>query len=169
MRNLPAPHAARRPRGPLARWSTALVALLYLLAWGEPLALHACPMHDGAAGAVVAALRESGAPVADAAHGTAARATATHATGHATAEHPAPDLRAVPAPADHGADDGAHLCQCLGHGCCPAGVATPTAQAVRWQVVVRRLVEPPAPAAAERTAHVAVRLLPFANGPPAQA
>lgn len=164
MRNLPAPHAARRPRGPLARWSTALVALLYLLAWGEPLALHACPMHDGVAGAAVAAVRKAAAaPAADA------------VAAHAADDHAALDRAssgshaAAPAHADHGADDGSHLCQCLGHGCCPAGVATPTAQAVRWQVVVRRLAEPPAPVAAERPAARGVRLLPFANGPPAQA
>jgi hypothetical protein len=146
---IPSPPTARRRRGPLARWSSALVAVLYLLAWGEPLSLHACPKHDGPAVAALAA-------------GTT---FAGERGGHA--DHGAHAATATPPGAP--AHDEAHVCDCLGHGCCPQGVVAPTAQAVRWQVLVRRQVEPPARAQAPRPWARAPRLLPFANGPPALA
>ncbi|MGZ8379166.1 MAG: hypothetical protein ACXW0Z_18230 [Gemmatirosa sp.] len=136
---------------PSTRLASLLLGLLYLLAWGEPVAWHPCPMHDGIT-----------VPAASAAHGPAASAQAAggHAHDAAAAEHGL--QAAAPAP-DGGHDD--HACQCLGHGCCPGGVLVPTVQAVRWRVVIARRAEPPAPAAAITRA-AAPRLLPFANGPP---
>jgi hypothetical protein len=139
-----------RPR-PLTRLATTLLGLLYLLAWGEPVAWHPCPMHDGTGmHAVTTAVTTVGAPTG-------------HAGAHADhlAAAPASVQDAAPAPDDA---DG-HACQCLGHGCCPAGVLAPTVQAVRWRVLVARRAEPPAPTT-ELARAVAPRLLPFANGPP---
>ncbi|HZF67427.1 MAG TPA: hypothetical protein VEZ47_05290 [Gemmatirosa sp.] len=155
---IPSSPNARRSRGPLARWSSALVAVLYLLAWGEPLSMHACPKHDGpAVAALGAGPTLAGAPDA--------RLVGNHG-GHA--DHGAHAAAATPAGAP-GHDGDAHLCDCLGHGCCPPGVVAPTAQAVRWHVLVRRQVEPPAAPLAPRPRAPAPRLLPFANGPPALA
>ena len=132
---------------PLTRLATTLLGLLYLLAWGEPVAWHPCPMHDG-----------TGMHAAT----TSVAASTGHASAHAehAASAPASLHEAAPTP-----DDGGHTCQCLGHGCCPAGVLAPTVQAVRWRVLVARRAEPPAPAA-ESARAAAPRLLPFANGPP---
>ena len=131
---------------PLTRLATTLLGLLYLLAWGEPVAWHPCPMHDGTG--MHAAVR--GAPTSE---------SGAHA-GHA-AHAPASVHEAAPASEDA---DG-HACQCLGHGCCPAGVLAPTVQAIRWRVVVARRADPPAPTS-ELARAAAPRLLPFANGPP---
>ena len=68
----------------------------------------------------------------------------------------------------HAEQEGAHLCSCLGNCAVSLGVAAPTAQAVRWQIVVRRRVAPIEPAADAPLA-AAPRLLPFANGPPGAA
>jgi len=132
-----------RPRPALQRVATALLALLYFAAWGEPIALHPCPMHDGP-GVTAVHARAAGAPAAQAGHGV----------------HTA-------AAADHGAPaEGDHACQCLGHGCCTAVAAGTAAQRVRWFAVVTRRADPPgaAPLTAPR-AHAA-RLLPPATGPP---
>jgi hypothetical protein len=78
-------------------------------------------------------------------------------------------MAAMPSTGSHGHQHQAsHLCSCLGQCCAALGVVAPTAQTIRWQVVVRRRVapsfdEPDAPQA------VAPRLLPFANGPPSSA
>ncbi len=133
------------------RLASLLLGLLYLLAWGEPVAWHPCPMHDGAPVAAAVA----GATAGHGGHGA-------HA-GHAGA--PAAVHEAAPAPE---ADHGDHACQCLGSGCSAAGVVAPTVQAVRWRVVVARRAEPPAPAPVFAQA-AAPRLLPFPNGPPALA
>jgi hypothetical protein len=125
----------------------ALLNLLFLFAWGEPVTLHPCPAHDGiVASSPAAAAHHMDAASGHAAHAMAAMPAGTH--GH----HP----------------DAAHLCSCLGHCCAAVGVVAPSAQTVRWQVVVRRRVapsfdEPDAPRGA------APRLLPFANGPPSSA
>lgn len=127
---------------PLRRLAAALLNLFFLLAWGEPAALHPCPMHDGVT--VVAAAG---------AHGTATAGASTPSmAAHASHEMPA----------DGGAG---HACNCLGQCSVAAGVIAPTAQAIRWQVVVHRRVPPEydAPAAPRAAAD---RLLPFANGPP---
>ena len=133
---------------PLTRLATTVLGLLYLLAWGEPVAWHPCPMHDGTG-----------------MHGATASvdATADHAGAHAGhgASAPASVHEAAPAPDDAGG----HACQCLGHGCCPAGVLAPTVQAVRWRVLVARRADPPTPSTQPARA-AAPRLLPFANGPP---
>lgn len=131
-----------------SRLASLLLGLLYLLAWGEPVAWHPCPMHDGVPAAAVAG-----------ASATAAGGHDAHA-GHAAA--PAAAHEAAPAP---DADHGDHACQCLGSGCSAAGVAVPTVQAVRWRVLVARRAEPPAPEPVA-LATAAPRLLPFANGPP---
>ena len=137
---------------PSTRLASLLLGLLYLLAWGEPVAWHPCPMHDG--------VRTTVAP--------SAATTVTvdaHGGHHGHAAAPAAVHEAAPAP-DGGHDD--HACQCLGSGCCAAGVVAPTVQAVRWRVLVARRADPPAPAPAFARA-AAPRLLPFPNGPPALA
>lgn len=141
------------PRPLHARVATVVLALLYFLAWGEPVALHPCPMHDGAGVMAVGA--------------TAGRDA--HATGAAHAAHGAAmaDMPAA-APGDHtpAGGHGDHTCQCLGHGCSAAAVALPAAQQVRWFAVVTRRADPPAakpsvpPAVAPRHLH------PPATGPP---
>jgi hypothetical protein len=136
---------------PSTRLAALCLGLLYLLAWGEPVAWHPCPMHDGVAVA--------------AAHGSDASHAAAHG-GHAGHDAHAPAASDA-GPADDAQED--HACQCLGHGCCPGGVLAPTAQAARWRVLVARRSEPPAHAPAARPADAAPRLLPFANAPPALA
>jgi hypothetical protein len=137
---------------PLTRLATTLLGLLYLLAWGEPVAWHPCPMHDGTG------MHAAAAPMVGAATGTAG-AHAEHAVAAPAGVHEA-------APASDDAEG--HACQCLGHGCCPGGVLAPTVQAVRWRILVARRADPPAPTA-DRARAAAPRLLPFANGPPALA
>ncbi len=149
------------PARPTTRLASLLLGLLYLLAWGEPVAWHPCPMHDG----VVL----PSAAVASAMHGPAAMHASAASAGNAAVAGHAHD-----AAADHGlqaappAPDGEHEdhgCLCLGHGCSAAGVLVPTVQVVRWRVLVARRADPPAPEPiTARTA--APRLLPFANGPP---
>lgn len=135
---------------PSTRLASLLLGLLYLLAWGEPVAWHPCPMHDGVrAGVAMGAAGH---------HAPASHAPASHAH-----DGPAAPAAHEAAPAPDGHDD--HACQCLGHGCCAAGVLAPTVQAVRWRVLVARRAEPPAPAPAFARA-AAPRLLPYANGPP---
>ena len=132
------------------RWGAALLNLLFLLAWGEPVSLHPCPMHDGAA--VVAAV--------DGGHGGHAGAGA-HGGHHVAAD-------ALPA---HGAPDGeagGHVCQCLGECSVGTAVALPGAIAVAWQAALRHAAEP-SPVEPEAPRAVAPRLLPFANGPPSLA
>jgi hypothetical protein len=131
---------------PLSRLATTLIGLLYLLAWGEPAAWHPCPMHDGVA-----------------LHATAGATVATGPAAHAHAGHAAMASASDAAPAS---DEAEHGCDCLGHGCCAAGVPSPTAQAVRWRVLVARRAEPEAPAPAVLTRAAAPRRLPYANGPP---
>src|ERR1044071_9953496 len=41
-------HLVPRNR-PIRRWAAALLNLLFLIAWGEPVSLHPCPTHDGVA------------------------------------------------------------------------------------------------------------------------
>jgi hypothetical protein len=101
------------------------------------------------------------APVA--AVGDAAGDAAAH--GHEGHVAPAAVQDAAPT---HG-EDGGHACQCLGSGCCAAGVLAPTVQAVRWRVLVARRADPPAPAPAVLAQAPAPRLLPYANGPPGPA
>ena len=127
---------------PVRRLAAALLNLLFLLAWGEPAALRPCPAHDGI---VWTGTVHTGAAHTGAAHADAAAVVRTH--------H------------EHAAHLGDHACSCLGQCCAAMGVAVPTAQAVRWQVAVRRRA---APIVAERSrvAATAARLLPFANGPP---
>ncbi len=142
------------PRSALHRVATALLALLYFAAWGEPVSFHPCPMHDGAGVAVV---RAGAHPLAHA--GATAAAAPAHQHAH---KHPAVAATDGGAPAD---DD--HLCQCLGHGCCTAAVATPAGQRVRWFVAVTRRADPPASTAHAEPRAPAPRLLPPATGPPA--
>jgi hypothetical protein len=129
-------------RSPVGRAAATLLALLLLLAVGEPLALHACPMHDGVV------------------------PTASPASASTTGDHAAHAAHAVAQtgqPAD--GHDGDHQCSCLGHCAAAAGAVLPGAQAVRWQVLVSRRAEPPAPE--HRVARASAdHLLPFANGPP---
>jgi hypothetical protein len=141
------------PRSALHRVATALLALLYFVAWGEPVSLHPCPMHDGAGVAVVRA----GAHPHAGATGAAAPAH-QHAHQHAAVA------------ADGGSpDDGhdGHQCRCLGHGCCTAAAAAPAGQRVRWFVAVTRRADPPASTAHAEPRAPAPRLLPPATGPPA--
>jgi hypothetical protein len=135
-------------RSPVRRAGAALLALFFLLAVGEPLALHACPMHDGVA---VASSTSAGGAHAD-----------MPADAHAA--HAADTAAAVPAGHPSGDDEG-HQCSCLGHCAAASGAALAAAQAVRWPVLVARRAEPPA-----REYRIALPsadyLLPFANGPP---
>jgi hypothetical protein len=128
---------------PARRLAAALLNLFFLLAWGEPVTLRPCPAHDG----VVVASAMAGAAMSH-------HAMAHDASSATPAEHE-----------HHGTPGGGHVCHCLGQCCAAMGVVAPTAQAIRWQVVVHRLAapaydEPATPAAASP------RLLPFANGPP---
>ncbi len=156
------------PRPALHRVATALLALLYFVAWGEPVAFHPCPTHDGAAAVAGAHGAAPGPVAAPAGRGAPAAhdVRGAHATAHAHAQvdahaHGAPD---APGPRD-GHDE--HQCQCLGHGCCAAAVAVPAAQQVRWFVAVTRRADPPAAHATARPRAPAPRLLPPATGPPA--
>jgi hypothetical protein len=137
-----------RPR-PVRRLAAALLNLLFLLAWGVPAMLPPCPTHDGFPAATSLAPH----------HGATHSAAVTH--GGDQADH---GMAAMVAGSEHG-DHASHACRCIGQCCPTATVATPTAQAVRWQVVIRRLVEPAADEPTIPTA-AAPRLLPFANGPP---
>jgi hypothetical protein len=128
----------------LRRFGAALLNLLFLLAWGEPVTLHPCPTHDAVSGMAVSGM---------AAH-QAHQAENGHEAMAASAGH-----------AQHAEHEGGHVCSCLGTCAVGVAVAAPTAQAVRWQVVVRRRVAPIEPAADAPLA-AAPRLLPFANGPP---
>ena len=147
-------------RSPLTRAAATLLSLLFLLAWGEPVALHPCPMHDGHPAAAVghAGGPDASAPVAAA---PAAR------DGHGGPSNHAAHLdAATPAPGAPSQDDAAHVCVCLGHCCSAAGVVLAPAQAIRWQVVVTRRAEPPAPEAATLARVATPHAIPFANGPP---
>ena len=125
------------------RLAAALLNLLFLLAWGEPVTLHPCPAHDAPAFAGM--------------------------TGSTAAAHVGHQAMAPTAGQEqHAEHDGSHLCSCLGSCAVGVGVAAPTAQAVRRQVVVRRRAAPNEPEAAAPLA-AAPRLLPFANGPPGAA
>ena len=143
-----------RPRPALHRVATALLALLYFAAWGAPVSLHPCPMHDGTGVAMSHAAGAAAAPGEQ--HGAHGGAAMSHA-----AAAPVPDRGA---PAD---SHGGHLCDCLGSGCCTAAVPVPAGQMVRWFAVVTRRAEPPAPAAYAAARPVAPRFLPPATGPPA--
>ncbi len=156
------------PRPALHRVATALLALLYFVAWGEPVTLHPCPTHDGVgatAGAHALALGPGPARGARGAHDHGTAATA-HASAHADTHA---DAQAHRAPAEHGppGGDDEHQCQCLGHGCCTAAVVVPAAQQVRWFVAVTRRADPPAADAPAAPRASARRLLPPATGPPA--
>ena len=131
---------------PLRRWAAALLNLFFLLAWGEPVTLHPCPMHDGAVASAAAHGGDHAGHARAAAHGAQALPT-----------------DGAPAPAEEG-----HACQCLGTCSVANAVALPGTVAVEWQATTRHAAEPPAEApAAPRAA--APRLLPFANGPPSLA
>jgi hypothetical protein len=132
---------------PLHRWAAALLNLFFLLAWGEPVTLHPCPMHDGAVAAAAAhgGDRAGHAPVA--AHGGA---------------------HALPADGTPAPGGESHACQCLGTCSVAGAVALPGAVAVAWQGTTRHAAEPPAEAPAAPHA-ASPRLLPFANGPPSLA
>ena len=147
-------------RSPPTRAAATLLSLLFLLAWGEPVALHPCPMHDGH-------------PAAAVGHDGGRATTPGASAGHdAHADHAAQGARmdaAAPAPDGPSHDGGTHVCQCLGHCCSATGVVLAPMQAVRWQVVVTRLVEPPAPEAATIALVATPHALPFANGPPSLA
>lgn len=133
----------------LRRLAAAVLNLLFLLAWEVPAMLPPCPTHDGISA------------VSHDAH--ADMATMSGHSAHASSPAAA---HAMPALAQHdGAPAAEHSCRCIGQCCTTAIVVAPTAQAIRWQIVVRRLVEPPA---AEPTLPTAAtpRLLPFSNGPP---
>ena len=153
-------------RSPLARAAATLLSLLFLLAWGEPVALHPCPMHDGLPAAATGRAGELGGPAAGG-HAEHGSITAAAATGHAGHDGQGERLdAATPAPEGPSHDDGAHPCQCLGHCCSAAGVVLAPMQAVRWQGVIARLAEPPVPEAAATTLVTTPHVLPFANGPP---
>jgi hypothetical protein len=139
-------------------WAAALTILAFLLAWGEPVSLHPCPVHDAGATAAVAGAADAGT-----AHGRAATTDAARgASGHAEHAHAAEPV--VPS-APH--EVGSHVCQCLGDCSAASGVSLAARTAIRWQAVVRHPAEPPL--LDDRTAPAAAspRLLPFANGPPA--
>ena len=134
---------------PVRRLAAALLNLLFLLAWGEPAMLPPCPTHDGFPAATSQAAQHGASHSAVMAHGG-------HQANHAIAA-------TVPG-SEHG-DQASHGCRCIGQCCPTVVVAAPTTQAVRWQVVIRRLVEP-APDEPTTPTAAAPRLLPFANGPP---
>jgi hypothetical protein len=130
------------PRSALHRVATALLALLYFAAWGEPVSLHPCPMHDGA-GVVVAGAGHGGEHAGGAAVAAASpRRTVAITPGHAG--HAAAPARASHGPDGHAPAGDAHLCQCLGSGCSAGAVVAPGAQMARWFVVVTRRADPPA-------------------------
>ena len=139
-------------RSPLSRAAATLLSLLFLLAWGEPAALHPCPRHDGHPAAALAHEAETAQPAS----------TVASAIHH---EHDAM-ASAAPAPAAPSHDAASHVCQCLGHCCSASGVVLAPMQLVRWQAVVTRRAEPPAPAAAAVALTATPHVLPFANGPP---
>ncbi|MCU0646554.1 MAG: hypothetical protein MUF00_01050 [Gemmatimonadaceae bacterium] len=134
-----------RQRRHSAAWR--LVALIlgcwFVLLRTEPVALHACPMHEG--------LHAHAGPSAEA----PSAVSGDHAHAH---EHSAPG-----APASHD-DDG---CLCLG-ACCAAGLAVlPTAPAVTEIAVTLtpgNAVDAVDHSAAPRPRPA--RLLPFATAPP---
>jgi hypothetical protein len=148
------------PRPALHRVATALLALLYFVAWGEPVSLHPCPAHDG----VAAAAAHAAPPAAPSAAHRGGQQGGHHDGYHGVA--PAAPAAAAH-PDGHDVPDGGHLCQCLGSGCCSAVVGAPTAQAVRWFVAVTRRAERAADGAHAAPRVAAPRLLPPATGPPA--
>src|SRR4051812_27242834 len=98
---------------PFRRVAAALLNLLFLLAWGEPVGLQPCPMHDG-----VGAASSTTAP------------TGTAAVG--TVHHRAPMAMAPASGHDHGAHPQAgHACSCLGNCSASVGAVAPVAQALR--------------------------------------
>ncbi len=92
-------------RSPAHRILGALLALWFALVMGEPVSLHACPMHDGVA--------------AGGSHHAGAMA-------HASAHH---------APAQPGHDGGAHVCSCVGKCCASAVPLAPSAPTVAVHAV----------------------------------
>ena len=129
---------------------------LMALVVGEPLRVHACPMHDGAATML---LMGSG---GDTAGNGSADAHASHDGAHAAV---LPDSHAG------GSDDGAashHACQCVGACCTVVPVAAPpqVATAVGVVMVATAVAAPMVPIAVPGSGDV---VLPFAIGPPATA
>lgn len=158
-------------------WQRAFAALLgcwVTLASVEPVPLHPCAMHEGAAGAAVqaAVVAALASPAGDAAAHAAAHAPAHHGAHGSAADEASPaathEMAATAAvPASHdGHDDGACLCI----GCCtgaPTMAAAPAAP-LAWLAALR--LDAPqldphgasfAPASRDDVA------LPFPVGPPA--
>jgi hypothetical protein len=135
---------------PLRRWAAALLNLLFLIAWGEPVSLHPCPMHDGVVAAAATSAGQGG-----------------HAHQAPAADHGG-EAHAVPADGPSAPEGAAHACQCLGTCSVSTAVALPGVVAVAWQATIRHAAEPPLVAPATPRA-AAPRLLPFANGPPSLA
>ena len=136
----------------LAGW---LMLGLMTLVVGEPLRVHACPMHDGAATMLL--LGSGG----DTAGDSAANAHAAHGGAHGTA---VADGHALP-------DDGTashHACQCVGACSTVVPVAAPSqvATAVGVVMVATAVAAPMVPIAVPGSSDV---VLPFAIGPPATA
>jgi len=141
-------------RRPLSRCFAALLGLWFTVLMVEPVALHACPMHDGGHGAHGGSATAE-APLAEAGH---------HHDALSHREHGAPESHQVvadtPVPDEQSAG-----CLCLG----TCSGATPTVLASTTELRVAELAAeprrvPPLPAYAPVSRGGLV--LPFANGPP---
>ena len=130
------------PRSLPTRLLAALLALWLAVYTAEPAALHACPVHSGAA------------------HGATAHAGAMHGAidhGGTGAHDRAPASGDRHAPARH--------CTCPDH-CCAAGACGLPSARVALDVATVRVETARRTELALRVADRAPRLLPFANGPP---
>ena len=134
-------------RGPFTRLLAALLGAWFTITMVEPVALHACPMHDG--------------------HGVHAAAGAAGMVGQADdashAHHHGPSDATEEAPANE-----APGCLCVGD--CSGAVpvpATPDARLVMVAVVPASVPLPALPAHAPVTRGGLV--IPCANGPPVRA
>jgi len=118
-----------------------LLPLWLVFAIGEPSLVHQCPMHDVAS-----------------TQGTAIDPHATHAEHAEHAEH---------APADRPAPHSHQCCSCIGACTAASSVVAPRPAAIPAALIA--LGEPLAPATVVQSVRVeAHRVLPYANGPPAQ-
>ena len=130
-------------RHPVSRLLSALLGLWFTLLMVEPVALHACPMHDGGH--------------ATPGVSTSAALTMGEAEHH---HHPAP-ISEPPPPTEESAG-----CLCLGMCAGATGTVLPVAVAFRVaELAADRTVVPALPAHAPVSRGGLV--LPFANGPPA--
>lgn len=154
----------------LAAW--LMLGLLALIV-GEPLRVHACPMHDGAAMTLLGGAAAH-TPDAGAARGHAMSDGTQHPDGGGHGGQHVGHGQGSQGGDSHGqdgqrqGDHSHHACQCVGACCTAAPVAAPSqvTATVGLTLVTTAVVAPAVPVAVPGSGDV---VLPFAIGPPASA